>query len=172
MIIEAEHIPQPHDGEYREKIYDIKNAWNSRDWTWIKFIDESGEWCGEFRGAYKGVAVSQKLGIVVILTSDHMYVLDINSAELIEFLSQPTYVGITASPLGDIFVTDGYNFEIFTTNKIKDIERINTPICPDSLEFVEWNGNILKMTCYEFLYWENFLELSFDSTSMQWIDNK
>ena len=26
MIIEAERIAQPHDGEYREKIYDIKTA--------------------------------------------------------------------------------------------------------------------------------------------------
>ena len=170
MIISAEHIEQPYDGEYFEKIYDIYSAWNSRDWIWIKFIDESGEWCGEFRGSYKGVSISQKLGIVVVLTSDHMYVLDINSAEVIEYLSQPTYVGITASPLGDIFVTDGCNFEIFTTPKIKDIKRIDTPINPDSLEFIEWNNNVLKMTCYEFLNWENEVELFFDCKSMQWID--
>ena len=97
MIIGAEHIEQPYDGEYFEKIYDINSVWNSRDWIWIKFIDESGEWCGEFRGSYKGVSISQKLGIVVVLTSDHMYVLDINSAEVIEYLSRPAYVGITAS---------------------------------------------------------------------------
>ncbi len=170
MIISAEHIEQPYDGEYREKIYDIKSVWNSRDWIWIKFFDESGEWCGEFRGSYKGVALSRKLGIVVVLTSDHMYVLDINSAELIESLSQPKYIGITASPLGDIFITDGYNLEIFTTSKIKEIKKVDTPINPDSLEFVEWKGNILTMTCYEFLNWDNYVELFFDSTLMQWID--
>ena len=170
MIISAEHIEQPYDGEYFEKIYDINSVWNSRDWIWIKFIDESGEWCGEFRGRYKGVSISQKLGIVVVLTSDHMYVLDIDSAEVIEYLSQPAYVGITASPLGDIFVTDGYNFEMFTTPKIKDIKRIDTPTNPDSLEFIEWNNNVLKMTCYEFLNWENEVELFFDCKSMQWID--
>ena len=170
MIISAEHIEQPYDGEYCEKIYDIRSVWNSRDWVWIKFIDESGEWCGEFRGSYKGVSVSKKLGIVVVLTSDHMYVLDINSAELIEYLSQPTYVGITTSPQGEIFITDGYNLEIFTTRKIKETKKINTPIPPDSLEFVKWNGNILIMTCYEFLNWENNVELFFDSISMQWVD--
>ena len=63
MIISAEHIEQPYDGEYCEKIYDIRSVWNSRDWVWIKFIDESGEWCGEFRGSYKGVSVSKKLGL-------------------------------------------------------------------------------------------------------------
>ena len=79
-------------------------------------------------------------------------------------------VGITASPLGDIFVTDEYNFEMFTTPKIKDIKIIDTPINPDSLEFIEWNNNVLKMTCYEFLNWENEVELFFDCKSMQWID--
>ena len=169
MIISAEHIEQPYDGEYFEKIYDIKSVWNSRDWIWIRFIEESGEWCGEFRGSYKGVSISQKLGIVVVLTSDHMYVLDIDSAELIEYLSQPAYVGITASPLGDIFVTSGYNFAMFTTKKINDIKRIEIPVSPDSLEFIEWKEDILKMSCYKLLEWDE-VELFFDCKSMQWID--
>ena len=170
MIISAKYIEQPYDGEYREKIYDIESVWNSSDWIWIKFTDESGEWCGEFRGKYRGVSVSNKLGVVVVLTSDHMYMLDINSAEVIGYLSQPMYVGITTSPLEDILITDGYSLEIFTANKIDARKNITTPINPDSLEFIEWNGNILKMTCYEFLNWENEVELFLDSSSMQWID--
>ena len=169
MILSAEYIDQPYDGEYREKIYDIKSVWNSRDWIWIKFTDENGEWCGEFRGSYRGVAVSNKLGIVVVLTSDHMYMLDINSAELVDFLSQPTYVGITASPLEDIFITDGQCVEIFTANHIDARKSIATPIHPDCLEFAEWKGNILKMTCYEFWSWET-KTLFLNSASMQWVD--
>ena len=34
---------------------------NSSEWTWIKFVDEDGEWCGEFRGMYRGVLCLLKL---------------------------------------------------------------------------------------------------------------
>ena len=40
MICRAEHIEQPYSGEYIEKIYDITSAWNSGNWTWIKFFTE------------------------------------------------------------------------------------------------------------------------------------
>ena len=170
MIINAEYIEQPYDGEYREDIYDIKNVWNSSDWIWIKFTDENDEWCGEFRGTYRGVSISNKLGIIVVLTSDHMYMLDIHNAQLIGYLSQPAYVDITASPSQDIFITDGYCLEMFTANHIEARKSIPLPIRPDSLRFTEWKGNILKMTCYEFWTWED-KELFWDSVTLQWIDH-
>ena len=43
MIFSAESIEQPCSGIYTQRIYDIINPWNSRDWTWIKFTDENGE---------------------------------------------------------------------------------------------------------------------------------
>ena len=169
MICSAESIEQPYSGEYIEKIYDIKSPWNSSDWSWIKFIDEEGVWCGEFRGKYRGVSISKKLGIVVVLTSDYMYILDINTSEIIEYYSQPEYVDITTSPLEDILITDGYGIEIFTNNKVSDVESIVAPIHPDNLRFVEWNDNILKLTCYEFLLWGKEIELYLDCSSMEWI---
>ena len=42
MIFSAESIEQPCSGIYTERIYDITNPWNSRDWTWIKFTDGYG----------------------------------------------------------------------------------------------------------------------------------
>lgn len=171
MICGAEYIEQPYSGEYDEKIYDIKSPWNSSDWTWIKFSEEDKVWCGEFRGKYRGVSSSKKLGIVVVLTSDYMYMLDICTAELIEYYSQPQYVEMTTSPLEDIFITDGYGIEMFTNSKIEDLETIIIPVHPDNLKFVEWMGNILKITCYEFLIWGKEIELYLDSLSMEWLDN-
>lgn len=170
MICNAEHIEQPYSGEYTEKIYDIKNPWNSSDWTWIKFTEENSVWCGEFRGRYRGVAVSERLGIIVVLTSDYMYVLDINTADIIEYDSQPDYVDITTSPYGDIFVTDGYGIEMFTNSKVSDLEVIIVPVNPDNLRFEKWNDNILKISCYDFYTYEN-VELYFDSLMMEWVDN-
>ena len=171
MICSAEHIEQPYSGEYIEKIFDIKSPWNSSNWTWIKFYDEDGVWCGEFRGKYRGIAVSKKLGIVVVLTSDYMYVLDINTTEINEYYAQPEYVDITTSPLEDIFITNGYGIEVFTSDKINDTSSIVIPVQPDDLRFVEWDGNVLKITCYEFLLWGKEIDLYLDSVSMEWINN-
>lgn len=169
MIYGATYIKQPYSGEYVERIYDIESTWNSCEWSWIKFEDNDDKWCGEFRGRYRGVALSEKIGIVVVLTSDYMYVLDIKTAEIIEYLSRPNYVGIITTPLKDILITDGYGVEIFTNNKISDIKSIITPIHPDNLQFVEFNGNILKITCYEFLFWGKEIELYLDCDSLEWV---
>ena len=172
MIMGAEAIEQPYAGTYRERIYDIADPWNSGEWTWIKFTEEDEDWCGEFRGKYRGVARSERLGIVVVLTSDHLYMLDIHHANLIGSLRQPAYVGITTSPLGDILVTDWYSLERFTSNTIESREPIDTPISPDFLQFHEWNRNVLRMTCEEFLNWSHTVELFWDCASGQWVDGR
>lgn len=174
MIYSAEHIKQPYSGEYMEKIYDISSPWNSSDWTWIKFVDENGEWCGEFRGKYRGVSVSKKLGIVVVLTSNYMFVLDINTTDIIKYDEQPYYTDITTSPNEDIFVTDGYSIALFNRNKDGKIETMvvpNIPLQPDGLKFVKWNDNVLEMSCYEFLKLENEIVLHLNCDLMEWIDN-
>lgn len=165
MIYCAESIEQPYSGQYAEKIYDIESPWNSSDWAWIRFEDENGEWCGQFRGKYRGVAVSEKLEIVIVLTSDYMYTLDINSTEIIEFDSQPDYIDITTSPKGDVLLTDGYDIEILVNNEAGKIESRVVPSFPvnlDNLKFVDWNDNVLKISGCEFLKWDNQLELYLD----------
>ena len=175
MIIEAMRIDPPYDGEYRERIYDIRSVWNSSDWTWIRFTEDDGEeWCGEFRGEYKGAVVSDKLGVAVVLTSDHMYMLDIKDAEITDCLSQPDYEDIACSPLGDIFMTDGYRLEMLTGNRIARRKSIPTPVRPDSLRFSEWKGSVLKMTCDTLLDWDRgweMRELFLDSVSLQWSEH-
>ncbi len=172
MISGAEYIQQPYSGEYIEKIYDIESSWNSSDWTWIKFTEEEEVWCGEFRGKYRGVSYSAKLGIIVVLTSDYMYVLDISTGEIMEYYSQPEYVDITTSPFGEILVTDGYGIEMFTNSKIKDMENIVIPINPDNLRFLEWRENILIIRCFEFLVWGTEVELYLDFETKEWLVDK
>ena len=175
MIFSAESIEQPCSGIYTQRIYDIANPWNSRDWTWIKFTDENGEWCGEFRGQYRGVAVSEKYGIIVVLTTDYQFVLDIHTAELIKYDAQANYIDITTSPNGSIFLTDGYGVEIVVKNSNDKIETSvieSIPVNPDNLKFEEWHNHILKMSCCEFLNWENEVELYLDCDSLEWIGKR
>lgn len=176
MIYSAEHIGQPYSGEYVEKIYDISSPWNSSEWSWIKFEEDNGEWCGEFRGKFRGIAISKKFGCILILTSDYLYTLDIETAELIKYESQPEYIDITVSTNGDIFITDGYYIEMLVENQQGDLEcevpeeLISLPIDLDDLRFVGWKGEILKMHCRDYWNWEKEIELFLDSNSMELLD--
>ena len=90
MIIEAKIISRPYSGEYTERIYDNESDWNSQNWTFVKFTnDDYSEWCGEFRGFPVDVSISPQNKIILVLTSDYLYQLDINSGNLIEIEHQP-----------------------------------------------------------------------------------
>src|SRR5690625_2425313 len=113
MIIKAEIITQPYSGEFKEKIYDIPSSWNSQDWTWIKFTnDDLSEWCGNFRGFPREVAVSNKHSCVLVLSSDYLFKFDCASGKLTEYESQPQYRSLTISSLGDFIIADYHDIAI------------------------------------------------------------
>ena len=92
MICDLSHIEQPYSGEYEEKIYDINSSWNSGDWSWILFEKEDGHcFCGEFRGKYRGAVLSEKLAVIIVLTSDYLFILDLGTAKLLDYKQQPSY---------------------------------------------------------------------------------
>lgn len=169
MIRNASIIAQPYSGEYTERIYDIESVWNSGDWTWVKFDDDGEAWCGEFRGAPRGVALSKKYFNVYILTSDYLYVLDCENGEIKSYEAQPQYTSITASPRGDILIADDYSINL-VKNTLDELEEISMPFQTDMLRFHEWSGNILKISCYEFLEWGKEIELFLDADSFQWCE--
>ncbi|PGY04904.1 hypothetical protein [Bacillus sp. AFS031507] len=113
MITKAEIINQPFSGQYKERIYDItSSSWNSPNWTWVKFEDEDfNEWCGEFRGSPRDIAVSKKYKTVLVLTSDYLFQVDSDSGELTEYESQPQYQCLTVTPSGDFIIADYYSIE-------------------------------------------------------------
>lgn len=166
MICKVTHIEQPYSGEYEEKIYDIESPWNSSDWSWVKFEENLFAWCGEFRGKYRGAVFSEKIGIVVVLTSDYMYILDIDTKELIDYERQPSYVDITCTPMKDILLSDGYGLSIFKGKNIANIEPIVLPVNADFLKFIKYDGKILIMNCEEFCNWSNRIILLLDCESL------
>ncbi len=167
MIIEAEIIDQPYSGQYEERIYDISSPWNSQNWTWVKFLnDDFTEWCGEFRGLPINVAISKKHNHVLILTSDYLYQLDCLSMELIEYESQPQYKNLTVTPFGDFLVADYYSIDIIESS-LEDKKLLESPIKMDLINFGQWAGNKLSITCDEFLNWDNHVELELDSETLK-----
>jgi hypothetical protein len=112
VINKADIINQPYSGQYKERIYDISSSWNSLNWTWVKFEDEDfNEWCGEFRGSPRAVALSKKHNKVLVLTSDYLFHVDCDNGELIEYESQPQYQCLTVTPSGDFIIADYYSIE-------------------------------------------------------------
>ena len=75
MLLNIEQISQPYSGEYEEIIFDIESNWNSSDWSWIRFEEDTTIWCGEFRGKYIGATFSVPKGIIVVVTTDYIYVI-------------------------------------------------------------------------------------------------
>ena len=171
MICKALHIEQPYSGEYIEKIYDIESPWNTADWTWIRMEEEKDVWCGEFRGRYVGVVVSELWKLVVVLTSMYIYLLDIETGEMIEYRDNMMYSDIACGPYGDIFLTDGYGLEMVTERHInqKNLKAIVMPIHADEVRFRGWQDNILIITCCEFLVRDSEKTLYLDCDLLEWV---
>lgn len=163
MIINAEIISQPYSGEYLERIYDVESAWNSQSWTFVKFTDEKSEqWCGQFRGEQKSVAISEISKRVLILTSDYLFSIDVNNGELIEFDDRPGYINLTTINDGNFLVSDYYNIsKIF--DKLSNIKQIESPIQMDLIKFELLDGNFLNFSCDEFLNWDRHLKMRYNS---------
>lgn len=167
MILEAEIISQPYSGEYTERIYDNESAWNSQNWTFIKFTNtDYSEWCGQFRGFPRQVAISVPKSIILVLTSDYFYQLDLKTGDLTDLEDQPHYQNLTVAPNGDFILADYYNIEKITTS-IKQKTLIESPIQMDIIEFKKWSGPKLEFTCDEFLNWDRHLTMIYDSQTNQ-----
>jgi len=166
MIDKAEILTQPFSGEYHEKVYDISNPWNSQDWTWIKFTNNDlSEWCGNFRGFPRKVAVSKMQTCVLVLTSDYLFRLSTLNGELIEYESQPQYQNLTVSPSGDFILADYYDIEIIKST-LSEKTYVDSPIKMDMIKFHKWSNNKLSITCDEFLSWSH-MELELDGDTFE-----
>lgn len=162
MITKAELIHQPDSGEFNERIYDNESAWNSQHWAFVKFMNEDGaEWCGQFRGFPLQVAVSEVIGLVLILTSDYLYQLDRNSGDLMELEDNHMYKSLTTAPNGDFILADYYRMKKITSG-IKQMISIESPLEMDLIQFKEWEGTKLVFTCEEFTNWGKVLKMVYD----------
>jgi hypothetical protein len=167
VITKADIINQPYSGQYRERIYDISSSWNSHYWTWVRFEDEDfNEWCGEFRGSPRDVALSKKYNKVLVLTSDYLFQVDCDSGELTEYESLPQYQCLTVTPSGDFIIADYYGIEIIEST-LKEKRTVESPIKMDTVKFHGWSNNKLLITCYEFLNWNNHVELALDGDTLE-----
>lgn len=163
MIIDAKIISQPYSGEYTERIYDNESAWNSQSWTFIRFTNNDySEWCGQFRGFPRQVAISTSNNIVLVLTSDYLYQLERETGNLTDLEDHPQYQNLTTAPNGDFILADYYNFKKVSTN-IKQKTSIESPVEMDMIEFKNWDNSKLEFTCDEFLNWDRHLTMTYDS---------
>ena len=142
----AEFIYQPISGEYEEKTFDLNTVWKSPIWSWAKFTTNNGnEWVGAFRGEPKKTAIAEKINQVAILTSDGLYVLDIDKREVLFYDQQTDFRKIVETPTKDKFVVADY-YQIGTIDKNFNIEFLNLDYDIDNVEFGQYNGNKLRVS--------------------------
>lgn len=136
-------------------------------WTWVKFTEEAmNEWCGQFRGSKRAVALSKKYNKILVLTSDYLFLIDCKNGELIDYESQPQYQSLTVTPSGDFLIADDYNIEKIGTT-LRDKTLIKSPIQMDTIEFKGWSNNKLLITCDEFLNWDHHVQLELDGETFE-----
>ena len=163
MITKAVLINQPYSGEFKERIYDFENPWNSQNWTFVKFTnDDNFEWCGEFRGSPIEVQISKKYKSILVLTSDYLFHLDFETGNIISYEDQPQYKNLIISPDDSFIIADYMNIEKITDN-IKQKIELKSPIEMDFIEFKGWNQNKLEFTCEEFIYWDKVYMMTYDN---------
>lgn len=167
LITKAEIIEQPYSGQFKERIYDISNPWNSQDWTWIKFKDENyNEWCGQFRGAQQAVALSSKHNKVLVATFDYLYEIDCVSGEITDYESTNTYQDLTVTPFGDFIIADYYNIEKIGET-INNRQLLASPIKMDTIKFNGWSENKLSISCEELGIVDSKIELELDAMTLE-----
>ena len=140
MIKTVEQIIRPESGRYKEFDYDIRSSWNSQRWTWLKFTnDDYDEWCGEFRGEYRGHGISTRDECIYVLTSDYLYLLNTKEGKLLKYEDRPEYQELTVSPVGDCITASYNNLEVIDNN-LDSKKIIKAQISLDMIIFSEWNG--------------------------------
>lgn len=153
MITDIEIIREPLSGEYNERVYDIYSVWNSECWTWVKFTNNDGyQWVGSFRGKAIDLALSKKNLIILVLTSDYLFQLDIFSGERMKYVEHNNYYqNLTITPLQDFIISDYtsiYKIDVDINEKIELVIPESISLI-DYLKLKEWNGNKLEFTCEE-----------------------
>lgn len=128
----------------------------------VEIFDENfKEWCGEFRGEYKGHGISEKYDAIYVLTSDYLYILNRRNGQLYRFNDQPEYKELTVSPNGDCIVASYYDIYVLDKEG-QEMISVDSPIPLDVINFSEWQGNNLMIHADEFTNWDNHALMQLD----------
>ena len=167
MIISAEHIHVPESGRYEEVIFDIDSTWNSQKWTWLKFMnDDYSEWCGEFRGEYRGHGISEKYGVIYVLTTDYLFQLDMLKHTIDKYEDRPEYNELEVSPDGDYIVSSYYHISILDSQgQQKKVIETSMPL--DMITFLKWKGKDLVIHADELMNWDNHIVMTLNSKTWE-----
>ena len=142
----AEFIYQPISGDYEEKTFELNTRWNSPIWSWAKFItNEEKEWVGAFPGEPKKIAVAEKINQVAVLTSDGLYILDIEKREVLFYDEQTDLQVIAEMPTKEKFVVADY-CQIGTMDENFNITFLKLEYDIDNVEFGAYDGSKLKVS--------------------------
>ncbi|CAM4055308.1 hypothetical protein FLAN108750_07790 [Flavobacterium antarcticum] len=142
----AEFINQPISGAYEEKTFDLNALSKSPIWSWAKFITNNGkEWVGAFPGEPKKIAVAEKINQVAVLTSDGLYILDIEKREVLFYDEQTDLQIIAETPTKEKFVVADY-CQIGTMDKNFNITFFELEYDIENVEFGAYDGNKLEVS--------------------------
>lgn len=159
MIQTAEITAAPLSGQFPELIYPAPKP-SSSDWTWVRFEDEEyNVFYGQFQGASKIIAVSEKIDYCYVLVDYFLYEINRNNPneytvfDVIEDFSL-LIQNIAILPTGQLLLTDHYRFYLSNAPLQKSesqFTELETTVCSVAdIEFQKWEGPLLHMNAFEF----------------------
>lgn len=141
----AEFIYQPTSGEFEEKSFDLDTIWRSPNWCWVKFTtNDEKEWVGAFRGTPEKTAVAEGINQVAVLTSDCIYILDIDKREILFHDPQTQFRDLKNAPSKDKFIVADY-YQVGVINMNFEIQYIKTEYEMDYIKFNDYDENRLNI---------------------------
>lgn len=168
MIIAAEIIVQPISGSYPERIYSDPKEHSVHFNTWVKFTNSDGtEWCGQFYGFPKRVAISEKHDSVLLLTSYGLFQLDRHSADIIAIDTTTNCQDLTVTPFGDVLLVVNFFFIEKITTNILNREAIEIPVQGEDIVFKGWTEKILNIESVFMTSSRNLLRMQLDAETFK-----
>ncbi len=143
--MKAEFAYAPISGQFDEKQFDLVTIWRSAEWSWVKFSpDNSKDWYGSFRGTPKYIAAAHHLGLVGVLTSDCLYIINPDTRDVLYSDSQTTVQELTTDSLGSKFIlADWTTLQFIDHNLIPKDAPID--IDCDNIKFGQVQNNKLEL---------------------------
>ncbi len=141
----AEYTYTPISGQFDERQFDLNTIWKSAEWCWVKFsVDKTNDWYGSFRGTPKYISVANQLGLVGVLTSDCLYIINPITKDVVFSDPQTNIQELSTDTLGSKFILADWTTLQYVDFEL-EVRDAPTDIDCDNIKFGKVNNNKLEL---------------------------
>jgi hypothetical protein len=143
--VKSEFTYAPISGQFEEKQFDLATVWKSAEWCWVRFSTDDGkDWYGSFRGTARHLAIANRIGLVGVLTSDCLYLVNPDTREVGFSDSQTTFQDLTTDSTGSKFILADWTSLYYIDSELI-VNDAPSDIDCDNIKFGQVRNNKLEL---------------------------